>query len=196
LLFRWQGDEYPAVSGAIVSKLDTYSAATGRTNDYLFIKHQLTIYPDQNAATSLFPEWSENWFPTRSWRPPEEIGFEPQDAEDQYREGCTQVSVNEKPIMTCRFLHQHGRIISFLIANVDGDRITFDLLGDVLNRLDNRLNEETIGSGGMDLPDRCTQSSIGASSRVLTLQYPKYSILNPMETSCSDLPLCRSIDCG
>jgi hypothetical protein len=140
--FHWQGEEFPRVSGATVSKRDTYSAATGRRDEYLFIKHQITVYPSESIAEDSFSQWRDDWFPTGPQLLPDAIRFDPRDPRDQYMAGCHPATINGNKIDNCVFLQQHTEMIFLLIANVDGNRITHDLLEDILDKLDAQYNSE------------------------------------------------------
>jgi len=139
------GSEAPEVPGAI-SRLVGFTGSTDPQQEYLLVKHQLAVYPSEQAGKDAYSMWEQKWFPTITWQRPPEASFEPRDPSDQFRFACINVKINGFPIMTCTYLQQHRNLVSLVLVNVDGKAITLEQFEQALKKLDERLqsvNTET-----------------------------------------------------
>ena len=132
------GGEAPEVPGA-VSRLVSFAGSTDPRQEYVLVKHQLTVYSSDDGATNAYPEWEGTWFPTQTWQRPAEAAFAPVDSTDQFRFACINVKINDSPVMTCTYLQQHHNLISLVLVNIDGKTITLQQFEQALKRVDERL---------------------------------------------------------
>jgi len=100
-----------------------------------FIKfsHQVTLDPDEQAASDAYTGWEEKWFNTY-WATPTEISFMPVNPDDPYQLGFLDASVDEVPLRSYTYLQRHGELIILVLANIDGDLFTSGQFEDILQK--------------------------------------------------------------
>ena len=123
---------------------ESYVRGFGIPNNTLIrFGHSISIYPDEKQAEVAYPQWKAYWF-IAPWNFPG-ANFVPSDPNDQYIYECQQV-LQDKSIISCRFLQRHNQFIVFVLTNIDGKAMTVAQLNQILGVLDKRLNETSMGN--------------------------------------------------
>jgi hypothetical protein len=103
------------------------------------MSHELTIYSSDELAKNAYSSWESKWFPTEEWKTPDNISINSPTAEDLFRLGCDMFTIDNKPIQSCTYLHQHERMISLVIFNIDNESISSSQAEEILKTLDDRM---------------------------------------------------------
>jgi hypothetical protein len=110
----------------------------------VFVRHELTDYPDPDQAIRAYTEIVKEEFPVKEWTWPEQVHFESR--ADQFRLACLewQMGIYDDERLrgsySCRAVGQYGTIISVIYANVFQDQwLTFEDLQRLLEAADARL---------------------------------------------------------
>ena len=106
------------------------------------ISHQITIYPNIEAAKSSVPVWENKSF-TSNWSRPKESKFKPSDPEDFYLLKCLPTQINDRQSQGCRIVQQHKNLVILILVNIDSSNMSFSEMDGVLEKLDSRLPSET-----------------------------------------------------
>ncbi len=130
--------QFPNEDGAN-SRLRDFRASKDPQLGYLLTSHELSVYPDEQAAKNAYPRWETRWFPTNAWKTPEDARFAPKDPNDQFRFACISATVNAAPILSCRYLQRHKSLLSLVLTNIDGQALTLPQFEGALRRLDERM---------------------------------------------------------
>jgi hypothetical protein len=106
---------------------------------YLLVTHELSVYPDEELAKKAYPTWETGWFPTSTWTRPADAQFAPMDSKDQVHFACISTTGNLGPLLSCRLLQRHKRLISLVLVNIDGKTLTLAQIEEALRRMDERM---------------------------------------------------------
>ncbi len=106
--------------------------------EYMSVKHQLVVLPNEESARNAYPRWERESFPVPTWERPKEAQFVPKDANDQFRLGCLW---GTHPYSMCRYLQQHSKLISLVLVNIDDQSISLAQFEAALKRVDERLQK-------------------------------------------------------
>ena len=133
--FQYGDSGFPEIESA-----KSFYLTYGRDSDKLgaLIRHQITIYPDIEAAQRSLPVWENEWF-TDSWSQTEESKFRPSDQEDIYSLKCLPAQIDGRQSKSCRMLQQHNNLVILVLVNIDSENMSFAEFDTVLKRLDSRL---------------------------------------------------------
>jgi len=117
-------------------------AVTYKLTDLIHISNDTDIYSDEDQSKVGYQKWEADWFDSTT-KPWPGATFTPSDQSDQYRFECLQLSPKD-PLLSCAYLQQHKKIISFVLVTIDNSDFTFEELNNILGILDKRLNEVVI----------------------------------------------------
>jgi hypothetical protein len=104
------------------------------------IGHQITIYPNIDAAKGYFSDWEKEWF-TPAWYEPS-IMFTPLDNDDKFRLACMDMQINSRSSKNCTYLQQHNNLIVLVYSNIGDKVLNYDQFMETLKKLDARLPEK------------------------------------------------------
>ncbi len=134
----YDGSEFPDEAGAD-TRLRDFRASKDPQLRYLLTSHELSVYPDEQAAKHAYTRWETRWFPTSTWKTPRDAHFAAKDPNDRFRFACISASVNSVPVLTCGYLQRHKRLVSLVLTNIDGKAITLTQFEEALRRVDERM---------------------------------------------------------
>jgi len=118
-----------------------YVGSKNPQESHIVVSHQLSYYSTSSDAKDAYTLWESEWFTTAKLMPPNDWSFQPQDINDQFRFGCVNQTVNEKPFLVCTYLQHHDRVISLVLANLDGETMNLEQFANALTLLDIRMNQ-------------------------------------------------------
>lgn len=119
-----------------------YVGSANPKESHILVSHQLSFYKTATDAKDAYAIWEKDWFTTDELVPPDGWSFQPQDADDQFRFGCLNQIINEKPFLVCRYLQSHKRMVSLVLANIDGETLNLEQFANTLTLLDIRMNQQ------------------------------------------------------
>ncbi len=137
--FGWNrlGGNFPVEPGAIISHATSFSPYE-KPPFGINISHTITIYPDIDTATEMYPEWEQRYF-TQAWQSVQDSNFSPANLDDVFRFEYWDVQIEEAPVRSYRYLQQHGNLIILILTNVDNKNLTFPQFEEILSKLDAKL---------------------------------------------------------
>jgi hypothetical protein len=125
------------VDPSAYSWLAAYVSEDDPTRLTINIQQQLTVFMTAQSAKSAYEQWDAKWFPTTNWLTPPGAQFAPRDPDDQYHYAC--LFVAGASLTACRYLQRHVNLVSLVIANIDGQSMTFSQFGQIIDGIDSRL---------------------------------------------------------
>lgn len=107
---------------------------------FIVVNHELYLLEGQSTARDLYSEEIEKLFPAESWQPNEQFSFRPSNQEDQFKFACLESNLGGGSVLSCTLVQQHGRLVSIVHANLDGEILKIEDLEVAVRRLDRRIS--------------------------------------------------------
>ena len=112
--------------------------AYGNESESPALEHQLIVYSDAAAAVNGFEEY-KGYIYAGDWSTPLEADFSPMAPKDKFEYKCTEREIDHVLTTICFVLQHHNNYVSALGVHLGGP-LTFDVLNEILNSIDGKLN--------------------------------------------------------
>lgn len=107
--------------------------------DLLAIRHEVRIYPNEQATLDAYLQWETETFSQNNWQPSGDFTFTPSDPNDQSRFAC----LDQLGHTPCRYMQQHKNTIWVIWTNLYEGEWELAQVEAVLALLDARMNAYT-----------------------------------------------------
>lgn len=142
--FNISDSSFPEIEGGYSCEIK-YENTLGGVG--ALIMHQITIYPDSKTSSENFSKWEKKWL-NEKWVKAPETTFVPKNSSDLFRLACLQVTINDLPSKSCRFIQLHNNLIILVLTNIQPDNLNFQQFDEILKKIDNRLPGDEIPMPG------------------------------------------------
>ena len=132
---------YPEIKSAISSHTRTFRYGESYDAAHPAVVHQVTVYPNSATAIDSFDDWLEIYALHRSSDP--EILLEPDRKYDLTDARCERLRINGNARVSCFWVQQHGRYISFVQGLIDADQFTLEQFIALIRLTEERLHKLT-----------------------------------------------------
>ena len=121
------------------SRMVVFNAEGYETHLYLVASHTLSVYPTEDLASNAYKKLENQYFPTDDRKVPEiGVEFKPSGLS---RLGCLKLSMNGEAFLSCGYLQLNNKLVSLVLANIDGENLTIDQFVNALKILDIRMQQ-------------------------------------------------------